>query len=392
MSISDILNSLLTKIAVNDDAIFSVDINKQREYLNRFDEPKDDIQRSYYQYKCQMFLIRSSLIKILINLGSLPLIIYYLLKKNDYIEEHQESSFVFFSDGKPENILPLSIRDEGEIRIIESKKECIDKKIRRQLVQVAFRYPFSWHLILKVLIKLKYYCYVIKQYNPRRIITCNEYSFTSSILTQYCESLNIQHINVMHGEKLYFIRDSFFRYHKCYVWDEYYKSLLCDLRADSQQFIVEVPPALLLQNKECYEKDRFQKVDYTYYLASEKEDIIEKIVDNLKELQALKRKVRARPHPRYTLESTISYLLKEGIEVENISKTTIEDSLKTTKNAISLYSTVLNQAYNNKIGTIIDDLSDSKKYLKLAERRYRFINDKSVKKLSEVMQLILKKE
>ena len=84
--------------------------------------------------------------------------------------------------------------------------------------------------------------------------------------------------------------------------------------------------------------------------------------------------------------------MKEGIEVENISKTTIEDSLKTTKNAISLYSTVLNQAYNNKIGTIIDDLSDSKKYLKLAERRYRFINDKSVKKLSEVMQLILKKE
>lgn len=67
---------------------------------------------------------------------------------------------------------------------------------------------------------------MITKYQSKAIVVHNEYSFTSSILTAYCETRNVLHINVMHGEKMYYIRDSYFRYDRCYVWDAYYRDLL----------------------------------------------------------------------------------------------------------------------------------------------------------------------
>ena len=64
---------------------------------------------------------------------------------------------------------------------------------------------------LKVTIKVAGYSFMITKYQSKAIVVHNEYSFTSSILTAYCETRNVLHINVMHGEKMYYIRDSYFR-------------------------------------------------------------------------------------------------------------------------------------------------------------------------------------
>ena len=53
------LNNILRKIAVileqKQNALFSYDINRRKNYIEEeLGIPKDDIERSYFQYKCQM--------------------------------------------------------------------------------------------------------------------------------------------------------------------------------------------------------------------------------------------------------------------------------------------------------------------------------------------------
>ena len=183
----------------------------------------------------------------------------------------------------------------------------------------------------------------------------------------------------MHGEKLYYIRDSFFEFDRFYIWDKYYADLFIKLKATPEQFEVAIPPAIRLVG------DYSINTDYTYYLANEDTNAVEKIIDCLKQLKIQGKKVRVRPHPRYTSSKAIGCVKNNGILIEDLSKVSIEESLLTTKNAISLYSTVLNQAVFNNIGTVIDDVSNVEKYKKLRELMYRFSDDKRLRRLSEIL-------
>ena len=77
------------------------------------------------------------------------------------------------------------------------------------------------------MVKLAMYRYQYEVYHPKAMIVDEEYSYTSSFLTEYCHRLGVEHIDIMHGEKLYFIRDTFFCFDRCYVWDGYYRDLFC---------------------------------------------------------------------------------------------------------------------------------------------------------------------
>lgn len=69
------------------------------------------------------------------------------------------------------------------------------------LLHVFLRYPLYCYFLLKVTIKVAGYSFMITKYQSKAIVVHNEYSFTSSILTAYCETRNVLHINVMHGER-----------------------------------------------------------------------------------------------------------------------------------------------------------------------------------------------
>ena len=123
------------------------------------------------------------------------------------------------------------------------------------------------------MIKIGRYSFAIEEFSPEAIAVCAEYSFTSSVLTAYCKQRNIKHIDVMHGEKMYYMRDSFFKFDECYIWDEYYGKILASMKADKNQFVVEVPASLKFDG----ELIRTQKYDYTYYLGAESEEVLKKI-------------------------------------------------------------------------------------------------------------------
>ena len=360
--------------------MFQYPVSKQKNYIEKFDVPKDDFERAYYQYCCQMKM-NGLFLALLLNLSSLFFILIYYFKRNEELDE-LPFDVVFISEGASELVIPKSLKNEYvSWKVINELKEYFTTSDKKYFNSLCRRYPFSWHFLFKCLVKIRVYSYIKNSYYPKSVIVCGEYSFTSSMLTNYCEQCNINHINVMHGEKLYYIRDSFFRFTKCYVWDKYYIDLFLKLKADKKQFIVEAPRSLLFENKDKIEKT----IDYTYYLGAEEGEVLERIVNAMVLLEKAGFKVSIRPHPIYTdLKEFISK--SNDITIENTNEISIEKSLLRTKNAIALYSSVLNQAYHNGINVIIDDVVDVQKYDTLMDLEYIMLN-KEHSLLSEVFVL-----
>jgi hypothetical protein len=380
------MNDMLRKMAVllerRQDALFSYDVDKQRKYIEKLGNPRDEIERSYFQYKCQM-QFNGKGITFLLNLISFPVAIIYWFKygKKGQVNQMEPKSLVFFRDGKPENILPKSLKNKYDT--IESNPvegTLLTEKDKKFIKKIIYRYPFSWQFILKCLIKIGRYSFAIEEYSPKAIAVCAEYSFTSSVLTAYCKQRNIKHIDVMHGEKMYYMRDSFFKFDECYIWDEYYGKVLTSMKADRNQFVVEVPASLKFDE----ELPRIQKYDYTYYLGAESEDVLKKIAKILEKLYKNGKRISIRPHPRYSNMELVKKIFAFA-NVEDTKKISIEQSLLQSGAAISLYSTVLNQALYNSIPIVIDNMSNPENFAKLKELGYVCLY-KEYELLSNVMR------
>lgn len=380
----EVLRTVAVKVEGARDSIFSVPINAQKSYLCDFPEPRDDIERSFFQYKCQMKLY-GRWFTVLINLASLPLLLAEMMRLTGAADRcakdsvaNEKRTAVFLRDGKPLNIAPASLIDSFEdVESSPDEGAVLMPKDRRFLLQVLRRYPFSWHFILKVLIKVSRYSFIIEVYRPISLIVCNEYSFTSSAATAYLEQRGIDHINVMHGDKLFNIRDSFFRFSRCYIWDAAYKELFLKLRAEPEQFIVEVPPSLKFANANEVKKS----IDFTYYLGRESKKQLQHIASIMHELKERGVNVSVRPHPRYS-DTVVLTQMMASLEIEDCESVPIEQSILRTKNVIALYSTVLQQAVSNGVTAIIDDVTAPDRYGRLAElgfvmlgKRHRLLSD-----------------
>lgn len=376
--------AILKKIAViienKGDSLFNYPVKKQERFIRHFKTPKDEVERSYFQYRCQMKLY-GPLLRAMLNISALPLSLVYLAKyRRSKVSQTDSNKYIFIKNGLPKNIIPTSIRQQGtEIVSVELTENTLNKNDVSFLRTIFKRYPFSWMLWLKTIIKLSQYSAVIEKNSPSVLISCDEFSFTSSIITKYCRAKGIKRINVMHGEKLYFMRDSFVDYDEYYVWDQYYVDLLTDLGARKEQFHVELPESMHIQRRDNIRI----KYDYTYYLAAEDMATLQTISNTMRALYDSGKLVSVRPHPRYSNMKLVNKMF-EFANIEDCKTITIEQSLLQTKTAISLFSTVLNQAVSNSIPIVIDDISNRKHFEKLNELKYVVLN-KEHKLLSEIV-------
>lgn len=330
-------------------------------YINHFQNPVDDFERTYFQYKCQMRIMGA--ISIAVNLASFPLFFYYYLKKADTLEHGIVDAY--FTDEENSNRIPDSLKNNYKIwKIQKLRKGYMDVSDRSFLKQFIFRYPFSWQMHLKCLIKLRNYSYIIHSYQPKTVVTCNEYSFTSSFLTLYCETKGIKHIDVMHGEKLYFMRDSFFRFHRIYVWHEHYIALFNKLRATCEDYVIEIPHSLRVDQLNVK-----SKYDYTYYLQITNKTQLRALERELRKLKNKGKVVAIRPHPKVSLLADVYKLFGDYI-IEDCKKTDIIESIRNTNSIISLNSTVIFQGYCSGKEIVIDDLSEKKVYLSMVDEMY----------------------
>jgi hypothetical protein len=360
------LKIIARKIGTRQNNLFTYPVEKQKTYIEHFREPKDSIERGYFQYCCQMKLYGEPL-HMLLNLAALPLSVISLAKCKSVCPEKEEpEDAVFLNEGHPLNIVPDSLRERyPNMPAVPSVGKCLSHEDREFLRSIFRRYPFSWMLWLKLIIKIAQYSYAITKYSPNAIIFCNEFSYTAPILIEYCHTRGVTTINVMHGEKLYYMRDTFSKYDEFYVWDQYYVDLLTDMGAEKSQFHVELPPAMRIEKQETVKI----QYDYTCYLQDENEEALQTIASALKSLHDKGKRISVRPHPRYSDMKLVTKLL-DFANIEDHKAVTIEQSLSQTGAAISLFSTVLNQAVNSAIPIVIDDVSNPERFAKLKELRY----------------------
>ena len=101
MNIIELLKKKAVEIEVKQNNVFTYSVEKQQQYLKKFPEPKNLIERSYFQYKCQMKLYGRPL-SFLLNILALPLFIWYFLRTpEECASEINDTDFnaVFFADG-----------------------------------------------------------------------------------------------------------------------------------------------------------------------------------------------------------------------------------------------------------------------------------------------------
>lgn len=360
---------------------FDIPVKEQLIYLKKFREPKNDIQRSFYQYKCQMFFVSRIKIVALNFISFWILWAFILLAFIKRIRVHfSYPCDAIIEKNTHQGVVPDSLNKKYALTSEEWSKGFSfgikDITYILRTLPFVFRSPY---FVFKVLYKAALYSSMIKKHRPKAIIVFNEYSFTSSTLTAFCESNGIEHINVMHGEKLYYIRDSFFRFTKAYVWEEYYIKLLSDMRAPKVQFIAEAPPFMRTDTSQHINPDVY--ADYKYYLALYDEETLKNIIKSLSFVARQGCTLKFRPHPRYSdIELLKKYVPEDQIEYPR--EVGIADSISNLKFGIGVFTTVLNQCYHAHKGVIIDNINFPKNYSLLSGMGYVLL-EKPIKLLSE---------
>ena len=370
MDLINFLRKIDSKMQVSTREEFRTDVPLQKKYLYKLPEPKDNIERSYFQYLCQRYnKVQKTKIIEAVGSGLVYPIIKVVLSLCRSAKSKRAASAVFLPDGKTLDVVPEQLKKEfQEIEIENNRHYALTKADCLYLKTIEKRYKKDKSFLLKAMVKIARYSYLIRKWRPKALIVCNEYSFTSSIMTEYCNRNNVELINVMHGEKLFSLKDSFFRFNKCFVWNEYYIGLFKKLRSKCDEYVIALPDSMIILNDE-----NDKSVDYTFYLQDESPEVLRSVVSIMEKIQGAGNTVSIRPHPRYTdikMLNNITVLPVEGKEVS------IEESLRRTRHAISFCSTVLNQAYFNKIPIIIDDITRPDEYEKLMQMEYIMLNVK----------------
>ena len=382
MNLLQTLKSAVIRLNGLRDPLFAVPVARQKAFLESLPEPEDLLERSYAQYRCQMMMERP-ILRVMYQAASMLLLPVYrrqLLRRP--APQKMQAADAVFAYGSEDTILPESLRGEFaricQVRDFQNELFLTGEDCSF-LRELARRYPTAFYFRFKCMAKLAMYRSLYETYRPKAIIVSEEYSYTSSFLTEYCHRLGVEHINVMHGEKLYYIRDSFFCFDRCYVWDQFYRDLFFELRAEPTQFRIELPPSMQPWDSQGVEK----AVDYTYYLQEEVvPGVYPRIAQALKTLQARGMVIAVRPHPRYTPPEAMRNFQGFLLEDRSIS---IEQSILRTKCAVSLYSTVLLQASINGVEVVIDDLTAPERFAQLGSLRYIML-DKPHGLLSALLQ------
>jgi hypothetical protein len=386
LSFLSVLRKVYKEIGREHNIVFAVDLETQLKYLKTMREPKDDFESSFNQYKCQQFLL-PWWERLLKNLAASFLLPVYLLTfniKNRPTTVKDPFDAVFVQNGMNKNIIPKSLQDKySSIKVVSfTEGMALGQDEMKLLFKCIKRYPLSPYFHFKIMLKIATYCGQIRETHPKAIISYSETSFSSAIVTAYCEMQGIEHINVMHGDFLKRITFSYFRFTAFYVWDGHYVDLFKSLGNNSTKYFVEVPPSL---KDACRRPDSGEEYPYflTYYLGNEDEPTLEKIQSALNYFSQNGFKCKVRIHPRESDMKLVQKIFNK-YKVEYPQYVTLEDSLNQTNYVCALCSTVLYQAWFCGKKIIIDDYSNPNHFHMLGKLGYMLL-DKNPKLLSDLL-------
>lgn len=350
-------------------SLFDYPKESQLALLDRLGEPKDDIERAYKQYLCQNSFVHPKAKKVILNVvGAIivPMMSVYLLLKGYFVKRGKALGCIIENKGMPE-VVPQEVYDKYKPILYDFGGLALrlsDIPFCLRLVRIAVTQPY---FVLKAMMHIAKYSYAIRKHSPQTIIRFCEFSFSGTVLTAYCHLKGVKHVNVMHGEKLFNIRDSYFHFDECYVWGEHYVNLFKSLKAEATQFRVALPPSIKI---DCSaHQDPKAYADYKYYLAIIDDDEMKSIVASMSFAKLSGKTVKYRPHPRYTDINVLKKYVSDG-EIEYPREVPILESISNLDYAVGAFTTVLVQAYFSGKNVIMDDVTFKKEYDRLGELDY----------------------
>jgi len=338
------------------------------------DDMKSYFYRSFLQYKCQIHKLSfyKKLILNFISLIAIPLFVIFLiynslLNKNLNTQslEHNKTILLGFPITRDKDLIPKSIIVNYKAISMNSKKYILtlDKDVWIFLKFLLKYFTYSFYFIFKLLIKITLYNYFCQKYTPVAIIDNAEISFTSSILTAYLKRKNILYIDVMHGEKLFDIRDSFFRFSECWVWNKHYINIFKRLYAYEKQFKIGISPRhkKLKNNKIFFKNKKILK----FYWGSEgesKKEELQYILNGLHKLKGEGYKIIVRCHPSHINKNKFyrdgQYFFNDFI-LENAENKDSFHSLLGTYYALGTFTSILYEADLMGKAIVINDYDNN---------------------------------
>jgi hypothetical protein len=347
-------------------AIFERDIEKDTRFFERL-HPKEDFGRSIAQHRCQVYPFKKEMLKLNTMAFFLtPFVLVMLLLKKRVLVKDDQSIIVCYNCYNFPGSLPEDLLNQN-VRYIKNS-DCpyyLNKSDIPFLVRFFFKSIWHPFLAFRVMSKVAKYRAIIDSFSRLEAIAITgEFVDTSSAMTQYCREKGIKHYDFMQGEAFGSPRASFFHFDKCFVWDQHYKDIFVFYGAVPEQFVISLPKCL-----QKIKGDVEKTIDYTYYLGGESDEELPVIRTALNKLITKGFVCEVRPHPKWSNMESVNNVF-QGLLIQDTFSVTIDDSLLKTKNAVSLYSTVLIQAYYNDVNVVIDDLSCPDKFKMLESYKY----------------------
>lgn len=374
---------LMVFIQKGDKDLFGIPVSQQKSFLQKLGAPRDDIDRSFKQYQCQNLFTKKWKI-FLLNISSLilaPILLLALLTKGLFVRKGASIEAIA-SFPLEMNIFPVELLREFKVDDTKwGKGRSLQMSDVSFLMKIFLRGLFHPYFVCKSLYILSSYSDMITKHTPKALLAHCEYSFSSSLLTAYCHKKGVLHINTMHGDKFFYIRDSYTHFDRFYVWDEHYKSLLISMMAEPSQFRFFIPEFLKFDITKYENKDYY--ADYKYYLQINTEEELKGILHSMKRLEGTGASYKLRPHPRYSDMNLLHQLIDES-HIENPKQVSIQESVANCKCVIGSFSTVLTQAYYSGRGVVLDDITYKERYEKLRDMQY-FLSNKHTLRLSDLI-------
>ena len=251
----------VSRILYELDRDYDLDLN----FYKKQKWPSDDYKRSYTQYCCQIRPVSNVMIFILNFVSSIicPFWLFYCLVKRRGVLQVQPKGICFFMCDNAPSVYPLELLDSGlcvfeEMTIYNPN---LDRKDLKYILSFWRRYPLSYWLLLRLITKLAVYRSLIQRYDPKMIVVTGENIALSSILTYYCEGHGIEHVDIMQGDMFSSINNAFFRYHKCFVWDEHYIDAFRRFGGEAE-FIICHPKVLCINSNQNEQYDLIVDLSY----------------------------------------------------------------------------------------------------------------------------------
>lgn len=326
-------------------------LEKHNYLLSDLNEDKISyLERSLFQFEAiKSFGKQNSVIKNMAYFfAKYPMIIYLLLfKRNRKIEINSRNVLLLHNlhQKNRENVLPEEYTKNEKYLMSNYTLNFKDIKFLFYVYKNIENKFYYAEFYLKLIYNIAKLSDINKNFKNKNLLNSFEYSYCSSLCTQYLNENNNKHINIMHGEKLFYVRDSFSKFNEFYVWGEYYKDLFLKLGMEKSQFKIYTNPHFSLLNNMINNENKNVMTLYWTPAILLNEQLIQNIFKEYDKYELV-----IRYHPSYkdlffNDFEKISQELKDIVRIEDPNEMSIINSLLNTNLVIGTYSTVMMEGF-----------------------------------------------